>query len=197
VEFGNCRRCLRRISSCRRISGHPAQTRYTHARVFWIFLGRFWRDGACVCAVQSFLAWLKSVEGKRLRRNRAYCSARRNFRSNTSRRCTSRLSSTWTPEPPVLGTPRHGRGRLSVSMPTPRGIRPRGRSPSAQKTGCGFPVMRILAVFSLATGIWRGLGRARFTSRSARCFTTRGTSSPRRYRAGRHGVLRLCRLRAA
>ena len=134
---------------------------YTHARVFWIFLAQVLAaDGACVCAVQSFLAWLKSVEGKEASpETGAYCSARKELP-------LEHVKALHEPLVKHLDAPSRlfwGRRVMvvdgsSVSMPDTAGNQAAWPQPSAQKTGCGFPVMRILAVFSLATGIWRGLG---------------------------------------
>lgn len=133
---------------------------YTHSRVFWMFLAQVLAaDGACACAVQSFLAWLKSTEGKDASpETGAYCSARKELP-------LEHVKALQGPLVQHLDAPDSlfwGRRVLvvdgsSVSMPDTPENQAEWPQPSAQKPGCGFPVMRILAVFSLATGIWREL----------------------------------------
>lgn len=133
---------------------------YTHARVFWIFLAQVLAaDGACVCAVQSFLAWLKSVVGQDASpETGGYCTARK-------RLALEHVKALHDPLVQRLDASGHlfwGRrvwvvDGSAASMPDTQANQAAWPQPSGQKPGCGFPVMRILGVFSLGTGIWRGL----------------------------------------
>lgn len=133
---------------------------YTHARVFWVFLAQVLAaDGACVCAVQSFLAWLKSTVGKDASpETGGYCTARKQLE-------LEHIKALHEPLVQRLDAPSDlfwGRRVLvadgsSLSMPDTQPNQNAWPQPSGQKPGCGFPVMRILGLFSLGTGIWRGL----------------------------------------
>lgn len=136
---------------------------YTHARVFWIFLAQVLAaDGACVNAVQQFLAWLKSAVGKDASpETGAYCTARK-------RLGIEHVKALHKPLVERLDGSQHlfwGRRVLvvdgsSASMPDTPENQARWPQPSRQKSGCGFPMMRILGMFSLGTGILRGLATA-------------------------------------
>ena len=139
---------------------------YTHARVFWIFLAQVLdADGACACAVQSFLAWLKSVAGKDASpQTGAYCSARKRLALEHVQGLHEPLADA------VDGASNAFWGRRvlvvdgsSLSMPDTKANQDAWPQPTGQKPGCGFPVMRILGMFSLGTGIWRALATGSLT----------------------------------
>lgn len=133
---------------------------YTHARVFWIFLAQVLAaDGACVCAVQSFLAWLKSTAGKDASpETGGYCTARKRLELEPIKALHEPLVQRLdAPSGLFWGRRVCVVDGSSVSMPDTEANQAAWPQPSGQKPGCGFPVMRILGVFSLATGIWRGL----------------------------------------
>lgn len=140
--------------------GKAARERlYTHTRVFWFFLAQVLSsDGSCREAVQKFLAWLALTEGKHASPNSAaYCDARKRLpMGNLQRVCGE-----------VTRTIQHAHGgqglwygrRVTVvdgsglSMPdTPEN---QEKYPQSRKIlpGCGFPEMRFVALFSLATGV--------------------------------------------
>jgi hypothetical protein len=133
---------------------------YTHGRVFWIFLAQvLGADGTCTVAVQSFLAWLKSATGKEASPHTgAYCTARKALPRE-------HIKALHTPLVNALDGASNlfwGRRVLvvdgsSLSMPDTQANQKRWPQPQAQKPGCGFPVMRILGMFSLGTGLWRAL----------------------------------------
>jgi hypothetical protein len=133
---------------------------YTHGRVFWIFLAQVLAaDGACAFAVQSFLAWLKRVTGKDASpRTGAYCTARKRLALEHIKALHAPLVDTLDGASNLFW----GRRVLvvdgsSLSMPDTHANQDAWPQPSAQKPGCGFPVMRIAGLFSLGTGIWRAL----------------------------------------
>ena len=133
---------------------------YTHSRVFWMFLAQvLTADGACACAVQSFLAWLKSATGEMGSPNTgAYCTARQELPLEDIKALHAPLAAALDG-----ASKRFWRRRVfvvdgsSLSMPDTKANQDAWPQPTGQKAGCGFPLMRILAVFSLGTGIWRAL----------------------------------------
>jgi len=161
MEFGQLQALF---GPCLQLPEHFGATQrnriYTHARVLWIFLAQVLAaDGACVCAVHSFLAWLKCVTGKDASSETGgYCSARKQL-------ALAHVKGLHEPLVERLDAPARlfwGRRVMvvdgsSASMPDTPANQAAWPQPSGQKTGCGFPVMRILGLFSLGTGIWRGL----------------------------------------
>lgn len=121
-------------------------------------------DKACREAVRGALAWL-ALEGNRSAspNTAAYCKARRPLRlrdlhevRDEARRAVQaslRARDLW------LGRPVKVADGSALSMPdTPANQRVYPQSRSA-KPGCGFPVMRIVGLFSLATGVLVGLAK--------------------------------------
>ncbi len=134
---------------------------YSHARVFWIFLRQVLSaDRGCVAAIQSFLAWLKaSTTEEASPATGAYCRARKALPLSELKAVHHPLAARL--EAPH-GTRFFGRRVLvidgsSLSMPDTPDNQRAWPQPSAQKPGCGFPVVRIVGLFSLASGIWIGL----------------------------------------
>lgn len=133
---------------------------YSHCRVFWVFLAQVLAaDGGCAAAVQTFLAWINGAEGKEASPNTgAYCKARKELPLEDVKAIHAPLAE-------ALDTPSEmfwGRRVLvvdgsSLSMPDTPANQNAWPQPKGQKAGCGFPVMRILGLFSLGTGIGRGL----------------------------------------
>lgn len=133
---------------------------YTPARVFWIFLAQvLCADGACVNAVMNFLAWLKNATGQEASpQTGAYCRARQRLALEQIQALHAPLADALDGAAALFW----GRRVLvvdgsSLSMPDTEANQKAWPQPSAQKPGCGFPVMRFLAVFSLSTGVWRTL----------------------------------------
>ncbi len=133
---------------------------YTHCRVFWIFLAQvLGADGGCAAAVQGFLAWINAAKAQGASPNTgAYCKARKKLPLED-------LEALHAPLAQALDTPGEmfwGRRVLVVdgsalSMPDTPANQKAWPQPATQKPGCGFPIMRILGLFSLGSGIWRGL----------------------------------------
>jgi hypothetical protein len=133
---------------------------YTHARVFWLFLLQVLAaDGGCVAAVQSFLAWFKSTTGKEVSPNTgAYCTARNALPLEDVKGLHAPLvESLDKPDGQFWNRSVLVVDGSSVSMPDTEQNQTVWPQPKSQKSGCGFPIMRILGVFSLGTGIWRAL----------------------------------------
>lgn len=139
-------------------TGRRARGSFSPSRTFWLFLSQVLAaDRACRETVRKFLLWLGLLEEKTASpQTAAYCNARARLPlpqiqqahdqvvQNLHR--SSHSQTLW-----------HGRSvkvidGSSVSMPDTPQNQLAYPQPSCQKPGCGFPVMRIAAVFSLATG---------------------------------------------
>jgi len=129
------------------------------SRTFWLFLSQVLTvDGSCRETLRKFLAWLALEKKKSASAKTAgYCKARKRLRikdvegvhksvvGNVER--AQRGGGLWCGR----------RGKVadgsSVSMPDTPANQETYPQPKTQKPGCGFPVMRIVGVFSLATGV--------------------------------------------
>ena len=131
---------------------------FTPVETFWLFLAQVMAGNiSCNEALQKALAHL-SLEGKTASANTGgYCKARKRL----DRRWIERLHPTVASAiESAAGDHGRWRGRSvkiidgsSVSMPDTKANQKRYPQPTGQKKGCGFPVMRLTAMFSLATGI--------------------------------------------
>ncbi len=131
------------------------------SRTFWLFLSQVLDEtGCCREALRRFKSWLFLEEGKTISPNTAaYCKARAKLCPGELKQANRRLVNKIEKACPWLW---HGR-RVTVvdgsglSMPdTPEN---QSAWPQSKRTkpGCGFPVMRVCALFSLATGAMAGL----------------------------------------
>lgn len=140
--------------------GKPVRERLFYpARVFMLFLSQvFSADGSCRETQQRFLAWLALMEGKEASPNTAaYCKARARLPFTQIERARDEVAQKIQQSPLAQ---RRWQGRhikvvdgSGLSMPdTPEN---QEKYPQSKKCtpGCGFPEMRIAAVFSLATGV--------------------------------------------
>lgn len=131
---------------------------YAPARTFWLFLAQVLaQDGACREALRNFLAWLAKARGKGASPNTAaYCKARKRLREEdligVHRQVADTIEARARPEDRWRGRCVKVVDGSSVSMPDTPENQARYPQPKGQKEGCGFPVMRIVGVFSLATG---------------------------------------------
>jgi hypothetical protein len=133
------------------------------SRTFWLFISQVLsEDGSCREALRAFQAWLFLDEGKSASPSTAaYCKARAKLRSRELKQASRRLVNKIE-----KARPWRWRGRRvkvvdgsGLSMPdTPEN---QSAWPQSKRTkpGCGFPVMRVCALFSLATGAMAGLAR--------------------------------------
>ena len=129
------------------------------ARVFVLFLLQvFSADGSCQETLCKFLAWLALVKGKEASPNTAaYCKARGRLPlAEIERACdgmTQKIQQSPLAQYSWQGHPVKVVDGSGVSMPdTPKN---QAKYPQSKKRtpGCGFPEMRIAAIFSLATGV--------------------------------------------
>jgi Transposase DDE domain len=130
---------------------------FSAVRTFWLFVSQVLSpDPACEGAVAKAIRWVLSEGGKEISSNTsAYCQAR------------SRLSLEWLHrivEKLVCRLRSKGKHLLwygrdvvvvdgtGVSMPDTNENRKRWTQPGRQANGCGFPVLKIVTMFSLASG---------------------------------------------
>jgi len=127
---------------------------------FWLFLSQVLDEkGSCREALRRFQAWLSLERGKTASPNTAaYCKARAKLRPQELRRVNQRIVDRMETAFPWRW---HGR-RVQVvdgtglSMPDTPENQAAWPQPKRAKKGCGFPVMRVAALFSLATGAMTG-----------------------------------------
>jgi hypothetical protein len=153
------KKCSPHGSTSPEISGaQPAKGSFPPSRIFWLFLSQVLsKTQSCRETLQTFLAWLASEQGETASPNTAaYCKARLRLSikdiQTTHRRVVRKLEDKTGAEGLWFGRKVRIVDGSSVSMPdTPENqeIYPQ---PSRQKKGCGFPIMRITALFSLASG---------------------------------------------
>jgi hypothetical protein len=125
---------------------------------FWMFLSQVLSDGAsCQEMVARGLAALWLTEAKQASPdNSAYCQARKRLPVGWLQRladqtaaqleCRVKLKHLW------MGRRVKVVDGSSLSMPDTAANQQAYPQPIGQKRGCGFPVMRLVVVFSLATG---------------------------------------------
>jgi hypothetical protein len=136
---------------------------YTPWVTFWLFLAQvLTKPGSCSEAVSQAQPWFRLEKGHTLSSNTsAYCQARARlpvaYANQAFQRAVDYLKK-WERE--------HGAGRRvcvvdgsSCSMPDTAQNQQRYPQPSSQTPGCGFPVMRFVGLFSLATGALLGIAR--------------------------------------
>ena len=130
--------------------------------VFWTFLCQVLADGSCRYGVASVQALL-SRRGKAIcsPSTAAYCKARvripirlliRIHRHLVAAMCPRRGPRTFV----VDGT--------TLSMPDTAANQAAWPQSRSQKAGCGFPIMRLVGLFDLATGVWIGAATGPFRS---------------------------------
>lgn len=131
---------------------------YTPATVVWVFLAQCLSpDHSCREAVGRLIAWLVSQGRKACSADTsAYCTARDHLPEEACRtlmRDTGRAVDAVAPESWLWKGRRVLLGDGStLTMPDTRENQAEYPQQSAQAPGCGFPIARILVVFSLAVG---------------------------------------------
>ena len=132
---------------------------FTPSRTFWLFLSQvLTEDGTCRETLKKFLAWLKVEENKTASsKTTAYCKARGRLQEDdiqdTHREVVRNIEAQAGSKDLWLGRRVRVVDGSSVSMPDTAENQAKYPQPKGQEPGCGFPVMRIVGVFSLATGI--------------------------------------------
>jgi hypothetical protein len=130
---------------------------FTLSRTFWLFLYQVLHPGmACSETVSKALSVLALEEGEIASQSTsAYCQARMRLPKRLLKHAASGLVARLTTE----GEHWQWHGRVvkvadgsSLSMPDTPENQVEYPQPSGQKSGCGFPAMRLMCLFSLATG---------------------------------------------
>ena len=141
---------------------------------FWMFLSQVLSDNAsCQEMVAKALAALWLTEAKQASAdNSAYCQARKRLPEFLLQRLAEQTAADLECR---VSAGQLWRGRQvkivdgsSLSMPDTGANQSAYPQPDSQKPGCGFPVMRLVVVFSLATGVILRLasGRLRQSERA-------------------------------
>lgn len=127
-------------------------------RTFWLFLSQVISGNiSCAETVQKALAWLCYHQGKRGSQNNAgYCKARIRLRGQLIKRTSADLVEGIESRMEQGDLWQGRRVKIAdgtcISMPDTGPNQKRFPQPKGQKKGCGFPSMRLVVVFSLATG---------------------------------------------
>lgn len=134
-------------------------------RTFWLFLSQiFSAGGSCRAAVRKFLAWLAIEDDATASPNTAaYCKARARLREadleKVDAQVTQRVEAAAADKALWYGRRVKVVDGSGLSMPDTAANQAVYPQSSRQKAGCGFPVMRIVALFSLATAVILGLAK--------------------------------------
>ena len=138
--------------------GSPARHRlFPPATIFWLFLAQVLNpNGSCRETLRQFLAGRFVEQGKTASPNTAgYCRARGKLEPGPLARLNRQLARKIETAAGVWRW--HGRAvkvvdGSGISMPDTPQNQAVWPPPAQSPAGCGFPVMRIVALFSLATG---------------------------------------------
>ena len=144
--------------------GAPKRLRlFTPSRMFWLFLFQVLSpDGSCREVLRGFLAWLAAEERKTASvRTAAYCKARAKLPLKGIQKLSSqivrKISEGETNRELWYGRKIKVIDGSSASMPDTYQNQKAWPQTKHSKPGCGFPVMRFVAIFSLASGVLMAL----------------------------------------
>jgi hypothetical protein len=131
---------------------------YCPLNTFWMFLGQvLWGNISCEATVGKALGWLQCMTGNNASpANSAYVAARKRLDTggirDVCRALTRRIEAATDRDMLWRGRAVKVVDGSSVSMPDTPDNQRTYPQPKNQKPDCGFPVMRLVAVFSLASG---------------------------------------------
>ena len=134
---------------------------YTPAVTLWAFLSQMLHRGeqrSCVAAVSRVVVLLVALGRKPCSSNTgAYCRARAKLPEKVLRRLTLQMAAGCEQETPSewLWHGRHVKlvDGTTVSMPDTDANQAEYPQPTSQQAGLGFPIVRMVLLFSLATGM--------------------------------------------
>ena len=132
--------------------------------MFWLFLAQVLSaDRACLETLRSFLGRL-ALEGKSASpRTAGYCKARRRLRQEdldlTLARLARKIRAVHGPAGLWFGRPVKVVDGSGLSMADTAPLQRAYPQPKGVKPGCGFPVMRVVALFCLGTGALLALAK--------------------------------------
>jgi hypothetical protein len=139
--------------------GSPLRKRlFTPGRTFWLFLGQVLSaDGSCREALQKFAAWLSGKGlGKISVATSGYCQARKRLSrraiGEAHEQVVGRIAKRCSGPDLWLGRVVKVFDGSCLSMPDTAANQRAWPQQRGQKAGCGFPVMRVVALFNLFTG---------------------------------------------
>src|SRR3990172_7439027 len=146
--------------------GNPKRLRlFFPSRMFWLFLFQVLSsDGSCREALRKFLAWLAAQKGMLASASTAsYCKARSRLSLKGIQKLSGRIAQKIVESETDAGLWCGRKVKVidgsGISMPdTPQNQQAWPQS-KRSKPGCGFPVMRIVAIFSLASGALLALAK--------------------------------------
>jgi hypothetical protein len=131
---------------------------YTPAVTVWVFLSQcLSMDHSCREAVARMNAWRVSCGRKPASpETGGYCLARDTLRESTCRRLVRETGAELERQAPAEWLWHNRRVRIvdgsTITMPDTRANQAEYPQQAVQKAGCGFPIARIVVVFSLAVG---------------------------------------------
>jgi len=135
------------------------QRLFTMERIFWLFLSQILSsDQGCREVVRKFLAWLALEDNHSAAPGTGgYCRARKRLPQKALDALHKKLLAVLSP---LEGEAQQWCGRnvkvvdgSALSMPDTEDNQAAYPQPKTQKYGCGFPVMRIVGLFSLSGGL--------------------------------------------
>jgi len=139
--------------------GVPKRLRlFSPSRMFWLFLFQVLSsDGSCRETLCKFLAWLAAENGRLASASTAaYCKARARLPLQGIKKLSGRIArhiyASETEASLWYGRKIKVIDGACVSMPDTAESQQAWPQPKGSKTGCGFPVMKLVAIFSLASG---------------------------------------------
>jgi hypothetical protein len=136
----------------------PENGSFSPSRTFWGFLSQILGpDRSCREILRKFLAWLAIEEGRTASpKTTAYCKARARLPLSRLQEAHAQvlaaLQPTTNPKELWYGRPVIVADGSSASMPDTPKNQKAFPQPKNQEPGCGFPIIRIVAFFSLFTG---------------------------------------------
>ncbi len=151
---------------------------FSPARTFWLFLSQVLAaDRSCREVLRKYLAWLALEQGKTASPNTGgYCRARGRLSvrglEELHPRVVERIESTGSRQWRWYGRRVKVVDGSSVSMPDTPENQQAYPQPDGQKPGCGFPVMRIVTLFCLASGAMLAVARGALSVAERTLFRT-------------------------
>ena len=142
----------------------PKNTRrrlFTPDATFWLFLSQVLGPArTCRETVRNAQAWMRAGRKADLSPNTsAYCQARARLPQKTLDATFGALARALRAGPSWMGRTVNVVDGSTVSMPDTQESQALYPQSPRQKPGCGFPIMRLVAVFSLATGAVLGVAK--------------------------------------
>ncbi len=144
-----------------RSNDEDEDTVYTPAVTLWAFLSQMLHRGeqrSCIAAVSRVVVLLVALRRKPCSSNTgAYCRARAKLPEKVLRRLTLQMATGCQQEAPAewLWHGRHVKlvDGTTVSMPDTNANQAKYPQQTSQEEGLGFPIVRMVLLFSLATGM--------------------------------------------